>query len=85
MISLALSLLREGACFEGIARLLNAVAPGPWQSCSDTAKVLLNEVALRFLGCGDLQSTVHCLAQTDGAGLHSDRGAQRLGGYRSSV
>jgi len=72
-VSLALSLFREGACFEGIARLLNAVAPGPWQSCSDTAKVLLNEVALRFLGCGDLQSTVHCLAQTDGAGLHSDR------------
>jgi hypothetical protein len=72
-VSRALLLLREGACLEGIARLLMAAARGPGESCSEAATCLLEEVALRFLGCENLQSTVHCLAQTDGAGLHLDR------------
>jgi hypothetical protein len=67
-ISAALSLLRAGACFEGMARLLSAATPGPHRPYSETAQVLLDQVALQFLGCGDLRSMVtrHAHAECGG-------------------
>jgi glycosyltransferase involved in cell wall biosynthesis len=67
-ISAALSLLRAGACFEGMARLLSAATPGPHRPYSETAQVLLDQVALQFLGCGDLLSIVtrHAHAECGG-------------------
>ncbi len=65
-ISAVLSLLREGACFEGVARLLDAAAPVPDRFYSETTRVLLDEVALQFLGCGDFRSIVACFAHAEG-------------------
>jgi len=57
-ISAAVSLLQSGACFAGAARLLNAAAEIPDGSRLEKARELLDEVALRFLGCEDFPNIV---------------------------
>ena len=71
-ISAALSMLRKGACFEGIARLLSAAAPGPNRADSDTTQVLLDQVALQFLGCGDFRPMVARYVHAAGGGRDFD-------------